>query len=153
MKNLLFLLIFLFGVATSYAGDPKKLGKEITLKEKTSVSTILANPKSFVGKKLLVEGTIIEVCQKRGCWVELAGEKPYEKLRVKVKDGEIIFPANSAGTTAMVEGELYEINMSKEEVIEFEKHIAEEQGKKFDASKVTGPRTLYQIRGVGVVLK
>ncbi|MCB9249544.1 MAG: DUF4920 domain-containing protein [Ignavibacteriales bacterium] len=70
----------------------KKYGNEITLSEKTEISQIMANPENFVGKKVLVEGTIVDVCEKRGCWINLNSDEEYQTMRVKVNDGEIVFP-------------------------------------------------------------
>lgn len=144
-------LVALLAVGTSAAD--KKLGKEVTLKKVTKISEINKNPKSFVGKKVLVEGMIIDVCSKRGCWMELASDKAYEKIKIKVKDGEIVFPMEAKGKTALVEGEVYEIRMTKEQALEQAKHEAEEHGKKFDPSTVKGPVTIYQIKGLGAVIK
>ena len=65
MKKLLSLaLILLFASAIMYAKETKKYGENISLKEKTSISKILENPEVFVGKKVLVEGTVVGVCKK-----------------------------------------------------------------------------------------
>lgn len=100
MKKLLVAIVLICVTFVNTA--EKKYGKEITLKEKTSVSTILTSPEKFEGKTVLVEGKILNVCQKKGCWIEVAGVKKGEKI--KVKDGEIVFPKNSKGKTALVEG-------------------------------------------------
>jgi response regulator RpfG family c-di-GMP phosphodiesterase len=50
---------------------------------------------------------------------------------------------------ALVEGKVYKIELTQEEAIEYFEHIAEESGKEFDPSTVTGPVTLYQIKGLG----
>ncbi|MGE5682314.1 MAG: DUF4920 domain-containing protein [Bacillota bacterium] len=146
-------VMFLLLVSISFAGSVKKLGKDLTLKNKTKVSEILKNPKSFVGKKVQVEGMIVDVCSNRGCWMEIAGDKPFQKIKVKVKDGEIVFPMEAKGKTAKVEGEIYEINLTKEQAAEMAKHEAEEKGKTFDPKSVTGPVTLYQIKGAGAEIK
>jgi len=154
MKSVIYILLSCLLLNISLlADDAKKFGKEITLKEKTSISKILANPKNFVGKKVLVEGTIVDVCSKRGCWMEIASDKEFQKIKIKVKDGEIVFPMESKGKSALVEGEVYEIKLTKEEAIEFGKHEAEEKGTKFDPGTIKGPVTLYQIKGFGALIK
>lgn len=149
MKYILALLVAALFTGTMYSADNLKLGKKITVKEKTSISDILKNPLKYKNKRVLVEGTVSAVCQKAGCWMEIKGDVETDIIKIKVKDGEIIFPDDAAGKKALVQGKVYEIRMTKEEVLEFEKHNAEESGKTFDASKVTGPRTIYQIRGEG----
>ena len=154
MQNqMLFIVLLLFITSNIFPGDGNKYGKRLNLKEKTKISAILEKPNDFVGKKVLVEGTVIGVCEKRGCWIELASDKPYQKIKVKVNDGEIVFPMEELGKSAVVEGQVYEIKMTKEQAIERAKHEAEEHGKEFDPNSVSGPTTYYQIKGLGAVIK
>ena len=152
-KVFLIALAILFSVPNNFAGDGNKYGKELSLKEKTKISAILANPKDFVGKKVQVEGNVVGVCEKRGCWIELASDKPFQKIKVKVKDGEIVFPMEDKGKSALVEGQVYEIKMTKEQALAAAENEAKEHGKKFDPASVTGPVTIYQIKGLGAVIK
>ena len=87
----------------------KKYGKEITLEEKTKISDILKNPVEFEGKKVLVEGTVVGVCEKRGCWIKLASDEGYGTIKIKVNDGEIVFPLEAKGKKALVEGKVYSL--------------------------------------------
>lgn len=154
MKNTLILIVI--GIllnTTIYADGGSKYGKELTLKEKTNISEIMENPKSFVGKRVLVEGTVVDVCSKRGCWLEIASDKEFQKIKVKVNDGEIVFPMEAKGKTALVEGEVYEINLTKEQAIQVGEHEAQEHGTKFDSTTVKGPQTIYQIKGIGALIK
>lgn len=152
MKKTLFIVLALL-ISTSFAGDGKKYGKDITLKEKTKVSDILANPEKYVGKKVLIEGPVVDVCDKRGCWIDVGSDKQFEKIKVKVKDGEIVFPMEEKGKDAVVEGEVYKISLTKEQALERAKEEAKEHGTKFDPSSVTGPVTFYQIKGIGAEIK
>jgi hypothetical protein len=153
MRKLYSFVVLLLCLSTAFAGSGKKYGKNITLKEKTNISKILASPKDYIGKKVLVEGTILDVCSKRGCWMEISSDKQFQKIKVKVKDGEIVFPMEAKGKSAVVEGEVYEINMTKEQALKQAEHEAEEHGKKFDPSSVKGPVTYYQIKGIGAEIK
>jgi hypothetical protein len=146
MKKITFLFLILFSV--SVFAQIEKLGRDITLTEKTNIAAIIANPESFVGKTVLVEGDVLDVCQKAGCWMELKNEGG-DKIRIKVKDGDIVFPVSAIGSKALAEGTVYKIELTKEEAIKFYEHIAEENGREFDPATVTGPVTIYQIRGIG----
>ncbi|MCS7053795.1 MAG: DUF4920 domain-containing protein [Ignavibacterium sp.] len=147
MKNLLlpFVLIYSFLTFAQVA----HFGKEIKLTEFTEISDILENPEEFVDERVLISGKVVDVCSKSGCWMELQDDNGNEII-VKVKDGEIVFPESIVGSTAVVEGLVYKISLSKEEAIEFFEHLAEEEGEEFDPSTVTGPVTIYQIKGIGV---
>ena len=157
MKKILIIPIALLFCACLFAQtDDGKYGSEITLEEKTNISDILNSPEDYLDKKVLVEGEVLDVCQKMGCWMELESDLPTgqagvegEHIKVKVKDGDIIFPVEAKGKTALVEGTVYKIELTQEEATEYLEHIAEEQNEEFDPSTVTGPMTIYQIKGLG----
>jgi hypothetical protein len=127
-------------------------GEQITMTDTTLISSILTDPDAYVGERVLVHGTVVEVCEKRGCWLELASDREYETLRVKVEDGVIVFPLSARGRHAVVEGVIERIDLTREQAIEQARHHAEEQGIPFDSTTVTGPTVTYQIRGIGAVI-
>ena len=148
-----YILLFVFTVLMSanlFADDAKKYGKEITSTKKTKVSEILENPTNYEGKKVLVEGTVLNVCAKRGCWIELASDKEFETIRVKVKDGEIVFPMEAKGKTAVVEGEFYSFEVETDAECaggDCGDHKKEgEEGCEHGEKQV---KTIYQIKGLG----
>jgi hypothetical protein len=150
MKLKLILLILIFGYGLIHAQtEESKLGSEITLTEKTKISDILAQPESYLDKTVLVEGEVLDVCPMMGCWLELKSDAGDERVKVKVKDGEIVFPMEAIGSTALVEGKVYKIELTQEKAEEHFQHVAEEKGEEFDPSTITGPMTIYQIKGLG----
>jgi hypothetical protein len=152
MKQSFYPILFtILIVAVSFAADDdkEKYGKEIKLEEKTKISEILEDPENYLDKTVLVEGEILDVCPMAGCWIELSSDVEDEKIKVKVKDGEIVFPMEAKGSTALVEGKVYKIELTKERAISYYEHIAEEKGERFDSSSVTGSVTIYQIKGLG----
>jgi gamma-glutamylcyclotransferase (GGCT)/AIG2-like uncharacterized protein YtfP len=151
MNKYIIPILLLISVAVYSQSD--KYGKEISLTEKTSISKILAEPEEYVGKTVLVEGEILEVCAMAGCWMELKSDAENQKIKIKVKDGDIVFPVEAKGKDALVEGTVYKIDLTKEEAIEYYEHVAAEQGTQFEASTVTGPVTFYQIKGLGAVIQ
>lgn len=172
MKKALFFSIclmsvfFLFFNSITFADNVLELGQKITIKDKdiTKISEILAHPDKFLGKKVLVKGVVVGVCEHRGCWMRLASDKPHQTIRIKVKDGEIVFPVTAKGKTALVEGEFYKIDLNKEQTERYMRHFGKEHdeskkhdckqdGKKIHAQKKDGTMTIYQIRGIGAVIK
>ena len=83
--------------AMAAAGSWKTFGSGVTLKETTRISQILDAPEKYLGQKVLVEGRVVDVCKKRGCWMEIASDKEFQTIRVKVNDGEIVFPLEAKG--------------------------------------------------------
>ncbi len=135
------LLVIVLLVTIIKADQGKKYGKEITLKEKTKLAEILKNPESFVGKKVLIEGTVVDVCPNRGCWIKIADDKGNQTIRVKVKDGEIVFPLEAKGKTALVEGEVYSFTLGNKEC-DTEKHTESEEHKDGCCSKENVSKTV-----------
>jgi hypothetical protein len=128
-----------------------KLGKALALKETTPIASLASEPGKYVGKTVQARGKVTETCQKMGCWMNLADESG-KLVRIKVKDGEIVFPKTAVGKTAIAEGKFAKLDLSKEQTIALKKHEAEENGKPFDPATVTGPTVIYQIQGTGAVI-
>lgn len=136
-------------VGVLIAGEGKKYGKELTLKEETKISTILADVDNYVGKKVLIRGRIVDVCKKRGCWIELASDKEYETIQIKVKDGEIVFPMEIRGKLVLAEGVVEKVELDLHKTKMYMLHQAEENGETVDTSKVEKPLVIYRISGLG----
>ena len=68
-------LLALLLLGTAIHAGPKNYGKSLTLKETTRISDIYAQPQKYAGKRVLVEGPIVNVCKKRGCWIEIVPSK------------------------------------------------------------------------------
>lgn len=128
----------------------KTYGSGVTLTETTSVAKILADPEAYVGKRVRIEGQVVDVCPMKGCWMELAEQDGGARLRIKVDDGVIVFPVDSKGKLAVAEGTVESIPMSRDRYVDWLKHLAEEKGQAFDPSTVgKGPFRVVQIRGLG----
>ena len=141
-----------FGCATPEV-EGTVYGEELTLTETTQISDILADPEAYLGERVLVEATVVDVCEMRGCWLELASDVEFEKIRIKVDDGVIVFPMSAKGLHARVEGIIEKLEFTEEEALERAQHQAEEHGTEFDPSTVTGPEVIYQIKGIGAVVE
>ncbi len=135
------------------ADEAKQYGKELTLDKVTPIAAIDKTPEAFVGKTVLVEGTVVDVCKKRGCWIKVVDDKTGSSLLVKVKDGEIVFPVEARGKTARVEGVIQKLESTMEETIEHAKKECKLKGEEFDASKVTKPNVSYRLKAFGAVIK
>jgi hypothetical protein len=140
-------------MTSGFASDDTKFGKELTLETTTKIATLLENPDDYVGKEVRVEGKVVAVCEKMGCWMEIVGESPTEKIKAKVEDGVIVFPKEAIGRPAVVEGEMQKFDLTLEETCEYMKHEAEERGESFDEDSVKEPKTIYQIKAYGAVVK
>src|SRR3954451_8387884 len=113
MRAMRLLFVATLAVALLSAAEVK-LGKPLTLKEPMPVAAVLAKPADYVGKTVQVKGQISEVCQMMGCWMDLTNDAG-QKIRIKVEDGEIEFPRDSAGKTAIAEGRFDKIELTREQ--------------------------------------
>jgi len=147
MKIFVALLVF-----AACGAAETKLGKPFTLNEPMSVEQLQAKTGERSGKVVQVKGKITEVCQMMGCWMALAGSDAGALIRIKVNDGDIVFPKEAVGKMAIAEGKLAKLELTKEQAIARARHEAEEQGRKFDPASIKSGRTIHQINGTGAVI-
>lgn len=147
---LLFVFVFVFALAAVPGLAAKDYGQGVKVAETTSMAKILADPDAWVGKRVRIEGKVMDVCPMAGCWMELQEGDGVSKLRVKVEDGLIVFPVTAKGKLAVAEGTVEAIPMTREQYVGWLEHLAEERGEKFDASTVgEGPFRILQLKGEG----
>ena len=146
MKILSTMVALLLMLSTSVLAKDKVYGKGVSLTEVTKISTILANPESFEGKKVLVEGIITSVCEARGCWMFIASDKNFQEIKIKVLDGVIVFPMSAQGKIAKVEGVLEDAN----NLDAYEKKNPKHDYSKKKEEKKEEPA--YRIRAIGAVI-
>src|SRR5262245_27247864 len=149
MRLLTFSLLLAFG---ALAAD-QKLGKPLTLGESTQLAQIEAHPEKYVGKVVQVRGRVSEVCQAMGCWMNIVDPVGERSIRIKVNDGEIVFPESAVGKLAVAEGKLVKLELSRDQAIAQAQHEAEEQGRKFDPKSIQKGVTMYMLQGVGAVIR
>lgn len=117
-----------------------------------TIEQVMDDPQAFEGQVVRVEGMVTDVCTNRGCWFEMAGERPGMKMRFKVQDGDMVFPPSAKGHKAVAEGKVTVRTLSLEDTVKFEAHMAEDAGRQFDPASVTEPMTIVQLAGQGAVI-
>jgi hypothetical protein len=137
---------------TEGAAKGQSFGAGVKLASSTPIDAILAEPKKFAGQTVRVEGTVTDVCEMRGCWMELAGDKPGAKLRFKVTDGEMVFPVDSKGRHAVAEGVVTVKDLSLEDTKAMAIEEAKEHGEDCDADKITEAKSIVRLDGIGAVI-
>lgn len=130
----------------------KTFGAGVKLAETTPIDTILKDPKAWDGKTVRVEGMITDVCPSRGCWMELAGEAPGQKLRFKVTDGEMVFPMDAKGQRATAEGKISVKELSVEDSKQYAEYQAKEYNLPYDPASITKPMIIARLDGTGAVI-
>lgn len=128
-------------------------GAGVTLTQRTAIAELLDHPEAFKGKTVRVEGMVTDVCPRRGCWFELAGDQPGQKLRFKVTDGEMVFPVESKGMHAVAQGEVSVTELSLEQSRAYAEEQAKEYGKPYDPASITKPMQIVRLDGTGAVFR
>lgn len=149
IRNVVFILILLISGNHAFAKE-MVFGSAVEPDKLVEVSKVLAAPKDYLNKTVTVKGTIIGVCEKRGCWMELASDAKFEKLRIKVKDGDMVFPMSAKGSQALATGQLSELTLSLDQTKKYLAGIAKRKGEAFDPSLVTETANIYQLVPQGV---
>jgi len=134
------------------AAEGKTYGRPLTAQDTIPIAELLENPDPYLGKIVRVQGLVTGVCEKRGCWMTLAGEGDFEEIRIKVDDGVIVFPLEAKGRRAVAEGTFTKVDMTLEQTVAYRQHHAEVHGEEFDPASVTEPMSFYQIQGTGAVI-
>jgi len=130
--------------------DKTSYGAGVRIAESTPVVELLASPDRWVGEQVRVEGEVADVCEMAGCWLEIRATEGDQVVKVKVKDGEIVFPTSARGKAAVAEGKFERLDLDRKKYVTYARHAAEEKGQPFDEAAVgEGPFHVYQIAGTG----
>jgi hypothetical protein len=152
MKTFAALTAALLLAVPCLAAEGQTFGK-VSAQKPVKLSELLAKPAEYVGKQVKVEGLITDVCAKRGCWIKLGGDKDFQTITFKVDDGVISFPMSVKGKRAEAEGVFTKLELTQEEALARASHEAEENRKLFDPRTITGPTTVYLLKGAGAIVR
>ncbi len=153
MNRTLSILLGMLLILPAGAVAGTRYGGGVTLERASSISDIFAAPGAYSGKTVKVKGLVVGVCTARGCWLDLASDKPYETIRVKVEDGAIVFPPSARGRQAAVQGVVETMRMCPDEARRFRQAEAKAKGVPFDPASITGNESALAIRASGAVIE
>ena len=112
-------------------------GEGISIEMDTSIGDILSDPERYIGTDLVAEGSIVEVCPMRGCWIVVEDRDTNQSIRVKVTDGDIVFPLSSKGHEVRVEGRLSKLEFTEKQARSWKAHLEREKGNVVSPDSVT----------------
>ncbi|MBK9399288.1 MAG: DUF4920 domain-containing protein [Bacteroidetes bacterium] len=96
-----------------------------------------------------VEGKVNEVCQAKGCWMQL-DKGDGTTMRVTFKDYGFFVPKDCGGKSAIILGHAYMDTTAVEDL----RHYAEDAGKsKEEIEKITEPEVELAFEAEGVLIK
>ena len=95
-----------------------------------------------------IEGTIIETCAKKGCWMKM--DVGSDTVLVRFKDYSFFVPTEGAeGKSAIIQGNLFVDTIS----VKMLKHYAKDAGKpKSEIEKITEPKLGLSFLANGVII-
>jgi hypothetical protein len=147
MKKIIFSFSLLFAL-TSFV-SAQSFGSKITDKGAVSLSEMKKKMGSKKEMTTKVSAKIEDVCQKKGCWMNLVDDKG-NKVRVTFKDYAFFMPKDAAGKTAIVEG----IAMIDETSIADLKEFAKDDNQTKEAiAAIKEPKSELVFEASGVILK
>lgn len=127
-------------------------GEGVGVSHRTPIESILTQPEAFLGRTVAVEGTIVGVCQMKGCWIELEGS-PDERIQLKVEDDVIVFPVETYGRRAVAQGTVEKLTFDRRQALARARHSAEERGLEFDPQSVEPPYEELRLLGTGALIE
>ena len=140
------------GLPAVAVAAPVQVGAAVDVDTVTPIAAIVATPADFAGKVVRIEGEVRGVCTRMGCWMDL-GDEAGNRVRIKVEDGVIVFPADSVGKPATAQGTVTVQEMTREQYVAWQQHLVEEGGEPFDEATVgPGPIEVVQIAGTGATI-
>ena len=125
-------------------------GSLINISKFNSIDELINNYENYLNTEVLISGTILEVCPMRGCWINLKDKDSNSDIRVKVTDGQIIFPLSAKGREVDVQGVFSKLTFTEQEARQWKVHLAEEKGFKISLEDVQIEASdLYEYRIIG----
>src|SRR5215217_772831 len=113
MRRLSFALALALSCGTLSVSAETRLGRPFTLNHSIPVGELMANPAVHAGKTVQVSGKVVETCEQMGCWMNLADAKSNRRVRIKVNDGEMVFPKSAVGKMAVAEGKMVKLELTR----------------------------------------
>ena len=129
----------LLGVALAFsasAAEVQSFGKRLLGLSPTTIQIVMAQPKQ--GKLVRLEGTLENVCQSKGCWLEL--KQGTRSIHVTFEAYSFFVPKDARGKPCVLEGRV----VVKEPVAEEVAH------KKAEGAVVAQQRVSIEATGVEI---
>lgn len=124
-------------------------GDTINMDGAVAVEQLISKLAGKDSLNIKLTGTIEDVCQKKGCWMNLNIGNG-QSMKVKFKDYAFFVPKDAAGKTVFIEGYAYNDTISVASL----KHYAEDAGEsKEEIAKITQPEISISFEANGVIIK
>jgi hypothetical protein len=141
------IVVLALGLAVSCASRPtlppgEIVGMEMRPREIVHLSVIDARPEPYWNKTLLIEATVVAVCQHSGCWMQIEDRGSRAMVRWESGcGGEFAFPKDLQGKRVLIQGSIYPKTFSSMDVEHIQAEADREiridrEGREINASAV-----------------
>ena len=156
MKKLMLAVFTLFSVSALYAQPPAgdanvgdtygdKVSATKSMKAK-NLNSALEKGDTEIGQNMIVEGKVLEVCPKKGCWVKVELDDK-TVASIKMKGYAFFVPTSLEGKRIKIEGKAEIATTTVDEL----KHFAEDAKKsQEEIDAITKPKKELKILASGI---
>ncbi|MEE1884320.1 DUF4920 domain-containing protein [Pedobacter flavus] len=148
LLSLAFCFVTVFAFAQQVADNKKVFGTGVT-----GETAPFAQIEQLLGDKqsadMKLRGKVVEVCQKKGCFITVQMPDGKEPVRVTFKDYAFFMPFDLAGKEILLDG------VAKKQIVSVEtlRHYAEDAHKsEAEIAKITEPKKEVAFEAKGVVI-
>lgn len=89
--------------APAATGEAQKFGAPVTETKAVELAKLIKKPAMFADKTVRIEGTVKDVCQGQGCWIEVRDAKGRTFI-AKSLDESVLVPKDCKGQKVVVQG-------------------------------------------------
>lgn len=84
---------------------PSTFGSPVTETKAVPIAKLTKKPRAYTGRTIRIEGTVKDVCQGQGCWLEVQDAKGATFI-AKSLDESVLVPKDCKGQRVVVQGVL-----------------------------------------------
>jgi hypothetical protein len=128
----------------------QSFGNPITSESAVTITDLLAALDGKDSVEAKVTGQINNVCQMKGCWMNISDDAATEPVFVQFKDYAFFVPKDAAGKEVVIEGVAYRELTTVEDL----RHFAKDAGQSEEQiAKITAPKEEIRFMAKGVLIK
>ena len=136
--------------AAATTSEGEHFGEKIAAEGAIPFAQLSAKMVTADSLKVKVRGTVEEVCQAKGCWMNIVSDQPAQSpMMVRFKDYGFFVPKDISGREVIIDGYAFRETTSIDEL----RHYAEDAGKsKEEIEAINTPKEELKFLASGVIL-
>jgi hypothetical protein len=109
-----------------------RVGGDLQAQPSIRLATVAERPEEFLDRTLLVEATVLGVCRKKGCWMQVEDGGRTALVRWEQGcGGAFAFPQDAVGKRVLIQGSFYAKTLTAEDA----EHMEQEAGGKLSLDR------------------